>query len=386
MQYIQSHKYITLHHTVTSPAYTKADLPTLAKSMEAFHKTKSWAEDYKTGGEFGYSYLSYHYLFALDGSYIQIHDTKYMRIHATDSARRVNSHNLHGIAIAVVGNLDNTVPSQALINGIAALCAELEKKYKISFAIRGHKETAVYVNSAGTVFYPEKTGVFYTSCPGAYMGTSNSGVVKQIIDKTNELLTTKPWYETVTQKVVQLTNDKVAYLYNIDTGEKIKEYPAKSVVGTDYILGDYYITNYSVVNKTKNGFKNGEWKEYVPGDNLEDCKKEVERLNAELSALNKSYVLLLTNLEEKNTQLDDLSMEKVTLKKDLETANLEVSQKGIIIDRQEADIKWLEEQIEILKREKKKLQEDLAGCSSLAIESLTWAEIFSGILAKFKRG
>ena len=382
-KYIQGYKYITIHHTVTTPTATKADLPALARSIETYHKTKSYAETYKTGGEFGYYYIQYHYLFAQDGSYIQVQDTKYQRVHATDTARGESSHNLHGIALATVGNMSTTAPSAALKEGQAQLCAALEKKYGVSFAIRGHKETAVYVKD-GVVYYPEKTGVYYTSCPGNYMGTSKSGAIKEIIDRTNAILTQKPWYETVVPKKIRLTNPATSYLYAIDTQEKIKEYAPNSVIGTDYTWQDYYLTEFSVSNKIKNGFKMSEWKEYVPEDNLETCKQEVQLLQAELAALQTSYEALLLDLTEKNETIDELNTEIKRLNGQIKALEIQVSEKDIIIRRLEEDIKFCEEQEIEYKKQIKQLEDDLAACSTRTIVEMEWSEILAGVLAKLR--
>lgn len=382
-RYIQGYKYITIHHTVTSPAKTKADLPALAKSIEAYHKTKSYAEIYKTGGEFGYYYAQYHYLFAQDGSYIQLHDTKYQRVHATDSARGDTSHNLHGIALAIAGNMDTTAPSAALQEGLSKLSAELERKYKVSFAIRGHKETAVYVKD-GVVYYPEKTGVYYTACPGAYMGTSKAGVIKNIIARTNELLVTKPWYEVATPKKIRLTNPKTAYLYAIDTQEKVKEYPANSVIGTDYIWEDYYITEFSINNKIKNGFKKAEWQEYLPEENLETCKLEVQMLQGELAALKTSYDALSVALEEKNNLIDESNFEITRLKDSVKKLEFQIVDKDIVIKRLNEDIAFCDDQELDYKAQIQQLKTELEKCASQGIVNTPWPEIFSGILAKLK--
>jgi len=382
-RYIQGYKYLTIHHTVSSAATTKADLPVLARSMETYHKTKSWAEDFKTGGEFGYYYLSYHYLFAQDGSYMQVHDTKYQRVHATDTARGDTSHNLHGIAISVVGNMSTTVPSPALKEGIAQLCAELERKYGVSFAIRGHKETCLYVNN-GVVYYPEKTGVYYTGCPGDYMGTSKSGVISDLIVRVNAILTTKPWYETVVPKKIRLVNPGVAYLYSIDTQEKIKEYAPNTVIGVDYTWEGYYVTEFSVSSKIKNGFKIGEWKEFVPEDNLETCKLEVVRLRDELTALQTTYDTLKLSLEENNLLVDELNKTVRDLNTKVAELEIKLSEKAIIIRGKEEEIVSLKQTIADNKKKIEELEKSLLTCSAKAVEQMTWAEILSGVLTKLK--
>jgi hypothetical protein len=396
-QYIQSHKYITVHHTVTAAATTKANLPALAASMENHHKTKSWAEAYKTGGEFGYSYLSYHYLFAQDGSYIQVHDTKYQRVHATDTVRGAASHNRHGIAIAIVGNMSVTPPSAALIHGIAKLCAELEKHYGVNFAIRAHKETAVRIVGS-TVYYPERTGVYYTECAGNHMGVSSSGVIRTIINKTNELLQEKPWYETVTKQDRKLTNDNMAYLYNIDTQEKLKTFMPNSVIETAYVLGDYYITQFSVTNKTKYGFKKGEWKDYVippsvpptpeedPVKVLEErvkfLEKEITRLEKERKAAEGSYKNAVETIEQKNIEISDINSTNKNLREQIKDLEIVIIEKDTLMKRLESDIEWCDEQMEKLREEIKELEKSLENCSSKTIQEMEWSEIFSGVLAK----
>ncbi len=376
-QYIQGFKYITIHHTAGVSGNTKEELPAIAKSIEALHKKKSYAENYKTGGEFGYSYASYHYLFALDGSYIQLHDTKYQRAHATDNARGSSSHNKHGIAIAIAGNMDITKPSEQLIEGISQLCASLEKKYGVSFMIRGHKETALYTNSAGKIFYPENTGVYYTACPGTFMGTSKSGAVKQIIDRTNEILIEKPWYESVTKSELQITNPQPAYLYDIDSGERVKTYLSNSIIGVSYSLGDYYLTQYSVSNKIKNGFKKSEWQVYDESQvtDVEKLRNEIKRLKEELGSLQNAYNQMSVNLEEKNLTIDELKQELLSEKRKNESLEIQMAEKKVIIERLENDIKKANEKVS-------NLEKSLETCSKVSIKDLTWSEIFSGVLAK----
>lgn len=396
-QYIQSHKFITIHHAVTASAQTKSDLAPIAASIERQHSQKSWAQTFKTGGEFGYSYAPYHYLFALDGSYIQLHDTKYQRVHATDSARGTMSHNRHGIAISVAANLSVTVPSDKLINGIARLCADLEKQYRVSFAIRAHKETALGVIN-GVLYYPERTGVFYTQCAGNHMGTSQSGLIRTIINKTNEMLKEKPWYETVTKQDKKLVNDQIAYLYNIDTQEKIKTYMPNSVIETAYVLGDYYITQFSVTNKTKNGFKKSEWKDYIvpppvpnpPEDDKEETvaermkflEEELKRKEKEYKALEDSYAASVRTIESKNGQIENINIEMGQLRNQIKDLEIVIIEKDTIIKRLEDDVKWCDDQIDNHKEEIEKLEKSLENCSKKTIVEMEWSEIFSGVLAK----
>lgn len=367
-KYIQGYKFITIHHTVTSAAKTAADLPALARSMENYHATMPWAEEFKTGGEFGYSYIEYDYLFAMNGEYIQVQDPKYIRIHASDSARGANSHNLHGIPIAIVGNMEIDSPSQALIDGIARLCAELEKKYKVDFIIKGHKETALYADAYGNLYYPEVTGVYYTSCPGKNMGLSTSGAVKKIIDRTNAFLTEKPWYESVVKTPLKLINPKDANLYAIDSGAIVKPYPANTQIGVDYTWNGYYLTEYSVANKIKNGFKMSEWNLYMPEPTTTELKAEIDRLNGELKALQASYKISQDSLEDKSFEIEELNFDMNKLKE-------EDKAKDAQIVSLTNDVAWQDDKIA-------ELEKELAESTPILVEELPWGTIITGILKK----
>jgi len=161
---------VAVHHAVYKPANNMTELKAQAKLFDGWHKSKSWAEDIKTGGEFGYQYVEYHYLMATDGSILQVQDEKYVLYHSGDNFRGVDSFNLHGIAICLAGNYETDVPTEAQMKALVLFIRDVQKRYKIDAMVRGHKETSADP----------------TACPGANIGTSKSGWLKQVITNVND--------------------------------------------------------------------------------------------------------------------------------------------------------------------------------------------------------
>lgn len=161
---------VAVHHSVYKPANNLDELKAQAKLFDGWHKSKSWAETIKTGGEYGYQYVEYHYLMATDGSILQVQDEKYVLYHAGDNFRGVDSFNLHGIAICLTGNYETDVPTEAQMKALVLFIRDVQKRYKIDARVRGHKETS---QSA-------------TACPGKNLGTSKSGWLKQVITNVND--------------------------------------------------------------------------------------------------------------------------------------------------------------------------------------------------------
>ena len=160
---------VVVHHSVYKPANNLTELKAQAKLFDGWHKSKSWAETIKTGGEFGYQYVEYHYLLGLDGTLLQVQDEKYVLYHSGDNFRGVNSFNLHGVAVCLTGNYENDVPTEAQMKTLVALIRDVQKRYGIDALVRGHKQTS---QSA-------------TACPGKNIGTNTSGWLKQVIANVN---------------------------------------------------------------------------------------------------------------------------------------------------------------------------------------------------------
>jgi len=161
---------VCVHHSVYKPAHNIEELKAQAKLFDGWHKSKSWANEIKTNGEFGYQYIEYHYLMALDGSILQVQDEKYVLYHAGDNFRGDLSFNLHGIAICLTGNYENDVPTEAQMKSLVLFIRDVEKRYGIDALVRGHKETSKDP----------------TACPGKNIGTSKSGWLSQVIKNVND--------------------------------------------------------------------------------------------------------------------------------------------------------------------------------------------------------
>lgn len=150
-------KFATIHHAGVEPgARNLKELKVHAKSYDTFHATKP--DVIFTKGEFGFKFISYHFLIARDGSVLQVQDIKYMRYHATDNTRGAESHNRWGIAILIDGNFDIETVTDAQKKAAAQVIRDMQKKCKHKFVIKGHRETAI----------PSLP----TNCPGKNMGYS----------------------------------------------------------------------------------------------------------------------------------------------------------------------------------------------------------------------
>lgn len=160
---------VCVHHSVYTPAKNLTELKAQAKLFNTWHSKKSWAETTKTGGEYGYPYISYHYLIGQNGCLLQTQDEKYVMYHAGDNFRGDLSFNLHGIAVCLTGNYENDKPNDAQMLTLVNLIRKIEKRYDINARVRGHKETSESP----------------TACPGKNIGTSSSGWLKQVIANVN---------------------------------------------------------------------------------------------------------------------------------------------------------------------------------------------------------
>lgn len=162
---------VCIHHSAVKPgAENKSELKKRASSYNTTHSKKSWAEEIKTKGEFGYPYIEYHYMIAKDGYLLQVQDEKYVLYHAGDVFRGASSFNLHGIAIMLDGNYEEETPTDAQMLTLVNLIRDIQTRYKIDALVRGHKETSQTA----------------TSCPGKNIGTSSSGWLKKVIKNVND--------------------------------------------------------------------------------------------------------------------------------------------------------------------------------------------------------
>ena len=135
-------KYIVIHHSATN-----------AGSVNAFHK-------YHT--EQGYGGIAYHFVIGngngmKDG---EIQETFRWKKQISGTHVSVNSwdHNVFGIGICLVGNLEDSLPTKAQMEALEKLISNLQKSYKInSDNIIGHKH--VMFDDASGKREP-------TACPG----------------------------------------------------------------------------------------------------------------------------------------------------------------------------------------------------------------------------
>lgn len=162
-----SPKNIAIHHSaVNPPAMNMTELKARAKSHNNYHKTKSIGWNNTTPGEFGYPYIRYHYMIAQDGSVLQVQHEKYVLYHSGDGS--TGQFNYWGLAIMLEGNYEITKPTEAQMKSLVLLIRAIEKRYNIDPKVRGHREISAT-----------------TSCPGANIGTSKSGWLKQVIANVN---------------------------------------------------------------------------------------------------------------------------------------------------------------------------------------------------------
>ena len=161
---------VAVHHSVYKPANNLAELKVQAGLFDSWHKSKSWAEDIKTAGEYGYQYIEYHYLMATDGTILQVQDEKYVLYHSGDVGSGNLSFNLHGIAICLTGNYENDIPTQAQMKSLVLFIRSVQDRYKIDAMVRGHKEVSQTA----------------TACPGKNIGTSKEGWLSQVIANVND--------------------------------------------------------------------------------------------------------------------------------------------------------------------------------------------------------
>ncbi len=138
----QGWKYIVVHHSATSSG-----------SVNAFHQFHTRQ---------GYGGIAYHFVIGNghgmgDG---EVQETFRWQQQAAGTHVSVNAwdHNVFGIGICLVGNMENTLPSAAQLAALKNLISRLQKTYQIpSDNIVGHKH----------VLYDDASGKMeQTACPG----------------------------------------------------------------------------------------------------------------------------------------------------------------------------------------------------------------------------
>ena len=234
-------KNIAIHHSaVNPPAMNITELKARATSHNNYHRTKSEGWNNTTPGELGYKWIRYHYMIAQDGSVLQVQDEKYVLYHSSDGA--TGQFNYWGIAIMLEGNYETAQPTDAMMKSLVLLIRDIEKRYNIDPMVRGHKEISAT-----------------TSCPGVNIGTSKSGWLKNVINNVNDKSYPQPIdWTTETIKLPQTTECELirdTALFNIDTGERVKEFKKGDRLDLDYQYKSFLLTAWSFERKIKNGFR-----------------------------------------------------------------------------------------------------------------------------------
>lgn len=164
---LEAISYAVIHHSAGARAPTKADLLAKAEQFEVQHKIKSWAESYRTGGEYRFYYIAYHWLIANDGSTLQVQDHKYIRPNSGN-----NKINDTSIAICLIGDFrtveekkeDNSqefpelIPTEKQLKAAGQIVSKFNASQETTLIIKSHRE----VNLSAV----------RTSCPGDNIGDS----------------------------------------------------------------------------------------------------------------------------------------------------------------------------------------------------------------------
>lgn len=234
-------KNIAIHHSaVNPPAMNMTELKARATAHNNYHRTKSEGWNNTTPGELGYKWIRYHYMIAQDGSVLQVQDEKYVLYHSSDGA--TGQFNYWGIAIMLEGNYETAQPTDAMMKSLVLLIRDIEKRYNIDPMVRGHKEISAT-----------------TSCPGVNIGTSKSGWLKNVINNVNDKSYPQPIdWTTEAIKLPQTTEYELirdTALFNIDTGERVKEFKKGDRLDLDYQYKSFLLTAWSFERKIKNGFR-----------------------------------------------------------------------------------------------------------------------------------
>lgn len=172
--------FAIIHHSAGAAAKDMTELLQRAKDIEDQHKReKRWAEKYKTGGEYDYSYIQYHWLLANDGSKLQVQCPKYVRVHA-DS----NNYNCRSIAICIIGdfrtdgekkypcqpgetpsdNQSGNTPSLGQIESASEIIRDWKLEHGVQLSVLSHRKAK----------YEDENEDKCITCPGNNMGDSDN--------------------------------------------------------------------------------------------------------------------------------------------------------------------------------------------------------------------
>lgn len=177
---------VVIHHSAVQPgAENLTVLKQRASSYNKTHSTRSWAEKTKASGT--YPYIAYHDMMARDGSILHTVDYNYVKYHASNFYA-----NSHYIGICLDGNFDVEKPTAEMKENLAKYLAQRQREFKVDIIVRSHKQVA--------------DASAPTACAGKNIGTSDSGWLKEVIARTNEILkgNTAPTVPTESPEVTEL--------------------------------------------------------------------------------------------------------------------------------------------------------------------------------------
>lgn len=159
---------VVIHHSAVQPgAENITALKQRASSYNKTHSTKSWAEKTKTNST--YPYLAYHDMMSRDGDILHTQEYSNVMYHASNFYA-----NSHYIGMCIDGNFDIEQPTAEIKESLARYLARKQKEFKVDIIVRVHKEVA------------DKSAP--TGCAGKNIGTHDSGWLKGVIARTNEII------------------------------------------------------------------------------------------------------------------------------------------------------------------------------------------------------
>ena len=292
-------KFVTIHHTATGLAQNKQDLIAQANAIERYHREKAIANGWasRTGGEFGYFFIEYHYLVAQNGEFLQVQDTKYQRIHAGDYSKGKDSHNQHGVAICFVGNFENDIPSIDSLKTAGFLIAELEKKIKKEVRVKGHKDTSIPA----------------TACPGK----NSYAKIKDIVNYANNPELIEP-EDPCQVKIREATKelDKLCKEYKAERDEAVKTVLDRDITiqQLNTAIATLEAQNQAIVDELANC--------------NETCNKsEIEALQLELTAKKQESQYYQDNYENEKRAKENLAVKVGKLEKENKELSVIVADK-----------------------------------------------------------
>jgi hypothetical protein len=155
---------VVIHHSaVEPPAKTLAELQQRARQYDNAHKNRAIANgwDTQTDGQYGYQWISYHWLVDYNGNVLQVQDPHYVRFHCSNY-----SLNLTSVAICFDANSEYTWPEDVVIDAIARIIISIDQ-------LAGKHVNIAYHGAVASPGYG-------TSCPGKWLRTRMNDIINKV--------------------------------------------------------------------------------------------------------------------------------------------------------------------------------------------------------------